>query len=294
MKIINFKFLVSSLVVAALASLLEACAPPATNTTPATTATSSGGSNSNESVATIAAERERLRAAYQQAYDLLQQRNAGQDVDAAVAQLPEPVAPVQTATSTVRSRRHSRRQPTPTVDATPAAPAAPPVAAPAPAAAPPITGSFPSPVGTAQAGPTFRAPITNVIGNVGFTGPTPWEQDGAIVGRSAVSVSLVNMQTAVEIIVNGRRICVSADGVNFTRIATPSGQSVCVVPPMPNIINEVQFLVSDEGSRQVIDIRRYGYNSYTGVGRVVGSCRRTITPSNSLLGGIVTNDLECH
>ncbi len=265
---------------ACITYFLEACAPPASSvtTTPAPTTTSSGG------IATLveqAAQNQRLLTGYENIYNLLQRRNAGENVDEAVAALPEPSAvasPTGTARSTTTGRTRRRERIATAHQAPTPAPVAPPS----------------SMMSGAPTGPTFRAPITNVIGNVAFAGPTPWDQDGAMVGRSEVTVALVNMQSAVEIVVNGRRVCASADGVNFPQIVTPSGQSICVVPPMSNITNEIRLLVSDEGARQVFDLRRWSYNSYVGVGRLIGSCRQVITPSNALVPVVATSDYECH
>lgn len=289
---IGFALLISSL-------SLVACAPPAATTAPPTTAPAAAGSSggSASEVADLAARNERLTAAYTETVELLRRSAQGENVDAAVARLPDPADLAPPTRVDSRSRRH-RSRPARTAAAPAAAPSPTETEAPAaPTAAAPVAppmGSFGNPFGSGPATTAFRDPIRNVIGNVAFNnGPTPWEQDGAAVGRSQVNVMLVNMTTAAQIIVNGRQVCVSTGG-EFLRMMTTNGRQICVVPPNPGRTQNVRFLASDEGSPQEILVQRYSYNSYQPIGRFRGSCSRTMVPGDDLTGVWAVNDDICH
>ena len=252
---------------AVVSYFIEACTPQV-STTPAPAATSSGGS-----AVELARENERLRASTQTMFDLLRRRNAGENVDTAVAALEQTLAATPTVTNAVRTQVPRHRVPMVELASETEAPVAVRAHAPDPMQAPPL---FPSPFGAASSGPMFRAAPANVVGNVCFIGPTPWQADGAPIDpRSVIVIGLVNLPTAARISVNGRRVCVSEDGgYTFPRGVIDGAPNQCVVPPHGRTV-EVRCLATNAALPQQVTVEQFSYNPYTGVGSRVGSTGHT-------------------
>ncbi len=270
----------------ALAGLtLVACAPPRTETG-AEEVTAAGNNRCLPDESETACLARRLVQAehalatgntnYDRALALLERRAAGENVDGAVAQLPRTTPPQ--APAVVRMVPPTRR-----VEAVPpvARPApAPPPQAPAAPAMDPMAGRPPMGLAAPVDPPFFRTPRVGAVGDVGFSGPTPFE--GMSVGRSDVTIMLYNVPFDVAIYVDGRLVCPTENGWDYPRIVMSNWRSMCVSPYEPTPTRDIALLLHGQNVRHQVRLVAYGTTTADPVGEPISQVVRHIRPARAL------------
>lgn len=216
---------------------------------------------------------------YDQAYQLVVRQSTGADVSAEAARLPPPATAPRAVPPVVRPARVT----TP-VTAAPSAPVAAPPPAPVVdqgyAGGPPIGYANP-PV------PQFRVPRTGVVGNVGFSGPPPFE--GMSLGTTPVRIYIGGVPWDVAIYVDDQLVCTTMDGVNFPRIVTMRGRSLCVSPSEPTQTRDVVVLMRGQNVQHRVRLVALATTTTDPVAEPIGQYVTNIIPARDLSGVIAVD-----